>query len=309
MKAKHLDYLLAAIIAVTAFQFYYVWIQGLGYPYLHDVVYSMEERPYVYRVLIPLLSRVLQDLTGVDTVTCMIILVVVSAVGLYYSVKYLYSTFESNKDRTSIVSFIICEIIFITIIFSFPHVYDIPTAMFFTLALALLARNELLLYLLLFPLATLNRETTFLLTFFWLIYFFRRISANWLFFGALYQAIVYIAIRFTVTSEFANLPGSTFDWQPMRNLAKYLAFPLPTLFLLSILAILLYAVFKRWSQKPEFLRITFLTLFPAQFFLHFTLGGAWEIRVYLESLPITLLLAFYTTSVLQREQRIVYGVR
>jgi hypothetical protein len=290
---KHLDLLFSCMVAITAFQFYYVWIEGLGYPYLHDVVYSLEERPYVYRMLIPFLSRMLEFLIGVSAVYWMILLVVASAVGLYFSLKYLYSTFESNNERTSIISFIICEILFIIILLTFPHIYDISTAMFFAFALALLARGKLTTYLILFPLATLNRETTFLLTVFWLIYFSKRIPVHWLFYGAVYQAIVYVVIRLAMTSAFAHLPGNSFDWQPMRNLEKFLASPLTTCLLLSALGIILYMVIAGWSQKPLFLRIAFLTLFPMQVFLHLTLGGAWELRVYAESLPVIFLLAAY----------------
>jgi hypothetical protein len=291
---KYLDLFFASMVAITAFQFYYVWIEGLGYSYLYDVAYSLEGRPYVYRVLIPLLSRIIEFLIDVSAIYCMILLVVASAVGLYFSLKYLYSTFESSNERTGVVSFIICETLFIIILLTFPHVYDISTAMFFTLALALIARGKLAIYLILFPLATLNRETTFLLTLFWLIYMSKSMPVSRLFYGAVYQIIVYIVIRLTIMSTFAHLPGDSFDWQPMRNLEKFLASPLTTCLILSTFGVILYAVIKGWSQKPLFLRIAFLTLFPAQVFLHLTLGGAWELRVYAESLPVIFLLAAYT---------------
>ncbi len=287
---KYLDLLFSSMIAITSFQFYFVWSEGLGYSYLHDVAYSFEERPYVYRVLIPFLSRALEFLTGVSAIYCMIILVIASAVGLYFSLKYLYSTFESSNERTSIVSFFICETLFIIILLTFPHIYDISTAMFFTLALALLARGKLTTYLILFPLATLNRETTFLLTIFWLVYLFKRIPVSSLLCGAVYQVIVYVVIRLVVTSGFAHLPGTSLDWQPMRNLEKFLASPLTTFLLLFAFGLILYGVFIGWSQKPLFLRIAFLIFFPAQVFLHLTLGGAWELRVYAESLPVIFLL-------------------
>ena len=294
---KYLDLIFSLIISITTYQFYPVWIQGLGPEYLRSVAYSTEERPYVYRVLLPLLSRFLESVTNISAVYFLVFLFIVCAVILYFSLKYLYTSFRDD-ERAGIVAFLICEILFV-ILLSFPHVYDLPAAMFFTLSLALIARGKHLTYLLLFPIATLNRETTFLLTIVWLVVSFRKISYAYLLFGAAYQGIAYLGIRTAITTAFANSPGQTLDWQPMYNLTRYINAPLSTTLLLAFLALIWYAATKRWNDKPLFLRTAFLILFPLQIILHVSLGGAFEIRVYAESLPLAGLLIMWksTTSI------------
>ena len=44
---KYLDYIFAGVIAATAFQFYYTWVERLGASYLRDVVYSQDGRLYI----------------------------------------------------------------------------------------------------------------------------------------------------------------------------------------------------------------------------------------------------------------------
>lgn len=291
---KYLDLVFSLIISITAYQFYPVWIQGLGPEYLRSVAYSTEERPYVYRVLLPLLSRFLEALTGISAVYLLVFLFIVCSVVLYFSLKYLYASFRDD-ERAGIIAFIICEILFVVLL-SFPHVYDLPAAMFFTLGLALIARGKHLAYLLLFPVATLNRETTFLLSIVWLVISFRKVSHAYLLFGTVYQGVVYLAIRTATTIAFANNPGQTLDWQPMYNLVRYGNAPISTTLLLAFLAFIWYAAVKGWNDKPLFLRTAFLILFPLQIILHVTLGGAFEVRVYAESLPLAGLLIMWNST-------------
>ena len=288
---KYLDLLLCLIVGITAYQFYPVWIRGLGIEYLRSVAYSTEERPYVYRVLLPALSRFLEDVTGIDAVYCLVLLFVACAIILFFSLKYLYITFRDD-ERAGIIAFLTCEILFI-ILLSFPHIYDLPAAMFFTVSLVLIAREKHLAYLLLFPIATLNRETTFLLTFVWLVWSFKKLNLVYLIWGTVYQAVVYLAIRTALIALFAVNPGQTLDWQPMYNLVRYVNAPVSTIFLLVFLASIWFVVLRGWENKPLFLRTAFLILFPLQILLHITLGGAFEIRVYAESLPIIGLLSMW----------------
>ncbi len=171
---KHLDLFLASFVAFSAYQFYYVWLVWKGFSYLELVAYSLESRPFVYRLLVPVLSRALEYLTGVHAVYCMVFLVVLSAIGLFYSLRYFYTAFRGNDEYAGMFSFIGCEITFILILIG-VKVYDISTVMFFALCFGLLARGKFNIYYLLFVIASINRETTFLLTLFFLVYFFNRI--------------------------------------------------------------------------------------------------------------------------------------
>lgn len=103
---KHLDLFLAAMVAFSAYQFYYVWVVWKGFSYLELVAYSLEARPFVYRVLVPFLARLLEQSTGIHAVYGMIFLFVLSAIGMFYSFRYLYIAMEGNEQYAGLFSFI-----------------------------------------------------------------------------------------------------------------------------------------------------------------------------------------------------------
>ena len=100
----------------------------------------MYGHPSAYRVLIPFLARVVERITGIDAVYCMSGLVVLSAIGLFYSLRYLYTSFGSPK-HAELIAFVGCEIVFLLVLWEM-HIYDLATVMFFALELALLANRN-----------------------------------------------------------------------------------------------------------------------------------------------------------------------
>ena len=292
IKVKQLDKILALVVAITASQAHVIWIQRLGYRDLYLIANSTHGRPSAYRVLIPFLSRVAEGITGIDIVYCMSGLVVLSAIGLFYSLRYLYSSFAPS-ERADIVAFLGCEITFLLILWEM-HIYDLATVMFFALALALLANNKFWIYYLIFPLATLNRETTFLLLSFFVVYFYKTSPRRQWMYGTIYQVFIYILIRWITTSVFANLPGEEYWWTwPQVPLAYIRNYPWALILLVAVGGVL-YFVFRGWYRKPLFLRTAFLIIFPLQVIMHFTVGLPWELRVYAESASVILCLAFYS---------------
>jgi hypothetical protein len=134
IKAKHLDLIFAAVVALTVPQFYYTWLDNGGPDYLLNVALSQDGLPFAYRLLIPGLSRMLAWITGFDVVFCMLLLFSISGICLYFSLKFLYTTFKANDKRASIVAFIGCEL-FCLLILHDPHIYDLSTGAFFALRL------------------------------------------------------------------------------------------------------------------------------------------------------------------------------
>jgi hypothetical protein len=291
---KHLDLFLVSVVAFSAYQFYYVWLAWKGFSYLELVAYSLEDRPYVYRLLIPVLSRALEGLTGIHAVYCMIFLFVLSAIGLFYALRYLYTAFLEDHSYASIVSFVGCEITFLLILLG-VKVYDIATAMFFALSLGLLARGKYIPYYLLFAIASLNRDTTFLLTLFFIVYFLNRMPRPQYFFGVLYQIFAYIAVKASVMSVYAEVPGELFFFNPIGVIKGYGDQPeWFAILILSFFVVLLGMALYQRNDKPKFLRAAFMTIFPAQLVLHVFLGYPYEIRVFAEMMPVLLLLSAWS---------------
>jgi hypothetical protein len=261
-----------------------------GFSYLNSAVYSLETRPFVYRVLIPFLSRVLEGLTGFHAVYCMIFLVVLSSIGLFYSLKYLYQAFIENQNDAGLFAFAGCELTFLLILIGVKP-YDIATAMFFAISLGLLAHGKFNLYYLIFVVASINRETTFLLTLFFMIYFFNRIPFKQYCLGILYQGLAYLIVKVMIMSIYANVPGTPLQWRPLEVIKGYVDKPVwfAVFFLIFFLALIMLSV-HQWSEKPIFLRTAFSTMFPALLILHIFLGYSYEIRVFAEVFPVIFVL-------------------
>ena len=59
------------------------------------IVMGLEEKPYVYRALAPWLAHLLV-LIGMSAEAALTVLIVGSAIGLVYGIKYLFSTFSRS---------------------------------------------------------------------------------------------------------------------------------------------------------------------------------------------------------------------
>jgi hypothetical protein len=301
---KYFEWFLVSIVAFSSFQLYYVWLAWKGFFYLNSAAYSFETRPFVYRVLIPFLSRALEEITGFHAVYCMIFLVVLSSIGLFYSLKYLYKSFLENEEYARLFSFVGCELTLLLILIGVKP-YDIATAMFFALSFGLLARGKFNLYYLLFVISSINRETTFLLILFFIIYFFGKIPFRQYCFGVIYQGLAYLIVKIIIMNIYASVPGTTLQWRPLEVITGYVDKPVwfAVFFLIFFLALLVLSL-HQWNDKPLFLRVAFGTIFPVQLILHILLGYSYEIRVFAEIFPVLFMLCAWSIQTINHQARL-----
>jgi hypothetical protein len=172
----------------------------------------------------------------------------------------------------------------------FAKVHDVPTALLFTLAFLLLYQRNFLGYILLFPIVTLNRETSFLLILFWLVWGYQMTRAGYplaSYVGLLsYQAVIYLGIRIAIIYIFAYLPGEVFQWNVHKNYVTFTSYPLISISLLLGFLILVYVMYRGFPHVPHFFQVALCTVFSLQVLLYLTLGFSWELRVFAESLPV-----------------------
>jgi hypothetical protein len=301
---KYFEWFLVSIVAFSSYQLYYVWLVWKGFSYLNSAVYSFETRPFVYRVLIPFLSRALEKITGIHAVYCMVFLVVLSSIGLFYSLKYLYKSFLENEEYARLFSFVGCELTLLLILIGVKP-YDIATTMFFALSFGLLARGKFNLYYLIFVIASINRETTFLLSLFFIVYFFGKIPFGQYLFGVIYQGLAYLIVKIIIMSIYANVPGTPLQWRPFEVITGYVDKPVwfAVFFLIFFLILLAFSVYQ-WNDKPMFLRVAFCTIFPVQLILHILLGYSYEIRVFAEIFPIIFMLCAWSIQTINHQARL-----
>ena len=104
---KHLDKLFAGMVAFSAYQIFLYWLDRRGYLDLYNVATSQEMRPFVYRVLLPLLARALNQIFRIGPVPALAIVVIFFSVATYYSIKLLADIFLKD-ERGSLAAFIAC---------------------------------------------------------------------------------------------------------------------------------------------------------------------------------------------------------
>lgn len=177
-------------------------------------------------------------------------------------------------------------LIFMFVFFLECKVSDLSTAMFFAFGLGFLVRGHFKAFYALYPIAAINRETVFLLTAFFELFYLRKLPAARYLLGVGYQCLMFIFTRWMITTIFAENPGVPFYFWPARVLYDYENQIASTLILLAVCILAGYFVFRNWTRKPAFLRIALLVLFPALLIMHLTMGMAFEIRVFAEVFPV-----------------------
>ncbi|MFO7676620.1 MAG: hypothetical protein R6X12_09940 [bacterium] len=102
------------------------------------------------------------------------------------------------------------------------YVYDPAGLLLFTLGLAMIAERREAGYYVAFALATLNKETSILLTLVWLLHLGRELPRGKLFFGLAVQLLGWLAVRGGIALLYRHQPGVMLEWW---HLSQNLALP------------------------------------------------------------------------------------
>lgn len=169
----------------------------------------------------------------------------------------------------------------------FPqHIYDVPNAMFFSTSLLLLERRQLTAFAVLYPLSCLNRETTILLTLLFAVHFFGQMDRRTYWLHLAFQCMVYALIFVTIRLVFAGAPGHDFYPSLVSNLQRYIQAPLTTTILLLVVAAIAGLLLVKWQRAPLLMRTALLIFAPILIVMHLLIGRAFEVRVFIELLPV-----------------------
>lgn len=185
--------------------------------------------------------------------------------------------------------------LFMILFFLEAKVYDLATALFFAVSLGLLASGKLIEYLMLFPFACLNRETSFLLTVIFVVYFYNRLALRDWSMGVGYQVLAFAIVRLSLMAIFADSPGMPFLFRLQENIADHLKYPGRSLLFLAGVLITVWLCARHWYTKPLLLRTAFVVLAPALMALYLLFGWAFELRVFAELYPVVVVLATWSS--------------
>lgn len=289
---------------------------------LSDIIYGTAHKPYVQRVLIPVVTRALHatlSSPALDSLEQRLLhlpkvqketirlgwerdffieylialsLAFLSLLGFPFVVRALWSTlYQTEQTITNLVP--ILALLALPPIFpTGPHyIYDFPTLFFFTLGLTLLIQGRWTLFYPIFIAGCLNKETTILLSVLFVLLYWKAMTKQTLLLHAGLQAIIFGIIKTIIMFSFAENGGNVMDFHLYLNL--HLALMGYGLTTLVVAGLILWLVFYEFASKHPVLRKSLLLTIP--FGLLLLWGGViTELRDLYELYPIVLMLALHT---------------
>lgn len=275
MNNKAFKLLLLAIVTLAANEY------ARSFDWLAEYyVQGLEDRPYVYRTLIPSLAHLLWSL-GLSAQIALRSCWTFRRLD-WYMLSTISLQHSKDRDLQAFMAAALAVPVFLLVFMRDFKVYDIATAAWFALSIGLLARGKLGSYYLLFPIGCLNRETAFLMTLLFIVYFAR--SPRWA--GVMYQAIVYVLVRALVLMAYADQPGVTLLFRPVENIHEFAAHPVQSVIHWTGFALITWLCLRNWSAQPRLLRQAFLVFAPALMMMYLFFGVSFEIRVFAEIYPV-----------------------
>jgi len=92
-QSKKIAKVLALLVVIfTALQYAFWAVKSTADPEM--IVYGLQVKPFVYRALVPFLARILVWL-GMGAEQALTVIVVASAIGLVYGIRFLLGSFRS----------------------------------------------------------------------------------------------------------------------------------------------------------------------------------------------------------------------
>ncbi len=274
------------IAAPMVFTVYWLYMRFFCWHNFYYLLGDMPKRPYVYRALTIYIIKALSLVASYSVETYAHILIFISFVGFLISIRAMASFYWNEMQREFITA--LSAFALMPLMFENEHIYDIPALFLFTLALALMQRERWKTFLWVFTLASLNKETSILLTVvFGAVYWKQRDRKFWSLSAA--QIAIYSVVRAAVMFAFRSNPGVVMETHFFLHVSAIWRNPVGSLILFAFLGFVLYAISKGFKTSPLFLRRAIVIL-PILYILYLVGGAPFEIRVFYEAFPIIFLL-------------------
>jgi hypothetical protein len=283
---------------------------------LPDMVHGTAWRPYVTRALVPAAARVgeaalpasarsalsevfstwrgrpdgWQSQHAADYVFVVAIMAA-SLVGFAFALRDLFGVvFGARAGAASATALAALAAVPLFLGPFSRQIYDFTTLWLFTAALAAMARGRWGTFLVLFALATINKETSILLTLVFAIHSIRAYPRSSVVSLLVAQLLMFLVIRGTLAYVFRDNPGGAVELHLFDHNQYVLLHPLEMSKRPLVLAGAGVVGAWRWRRKPPLLRDALVTLAPVLLLVGVTVGQLDEIRAYYEIYPVVVLL-------------------
>ena len=288
-----------AVLGFVAWHVTQAYLTGMLWDHPVDVlstyIAGTAIRPFVYRVLVPMVVDLALRLYPLSNLTYATIVIYGSLLGFLASIRSLAAIYGAKTQAQDIVG-VAALVLMLPWLLLYRHHYDLTQIFLFTLGLRLMASRRWRLFLPVFALGCLNKETTILLTTVFAWHYrhelLRLSRSHWLLVAA--QGAIFGAIRLLVMWRFAQNAGQVMEYHlPDQIDAWRIAF-WPSLALVLFGALLLFQVSRTWNTSPHLFRSALLGTLPILLVLFIVWGYPFELRNLFEAYPALVLLALPT---------------
>ena len=319
-KIQNLNYYLITAIISLCVLIIFVVNPGINHyqpSKFEDMVYGKAWKPFVYRTLLPTTVRVISAPVPqvirtslsemVDETESLkklfekvkwekelfveyfvaMFLMFLSLWGFAIAVRYLFALFyDTSTLLANLVS--ILALLGLPTMFQYTSfLYDFPSLLLYTLGLIFLYRQDWKYFLILYPIACINKETTILLTLIFFIYYRSKLRTDYFYKLLFIQLTIFAIIKVLLLIIFKSNPGTFVEFHLVdHNLGLLAGYDLTLAFAVLGMIMLIYYM---WKEKPFFIKITLWALAPLLVLTLF-LGYLDELRDYYEVYPSVIIL-------------------
>ncbi len=268
------------------------WRYLFCYEYVHvtieDMVSFQAPMPFASRVLLPGVGRLIEIATGIDPQVVFLLTDFLSSFALFALFSQILSRY-SFSSRASLVARCVIGV-YIALLYAglstlrIYYPWDVPSATFVLLSILLVQQGRYLLFMILLPVAILNRETAALLP---LIYFgiatvplLKRtlVTGLLLLVSLLIEYFVQTQVAPRGTGEVVSL----LDYSNRLSANAQFMVEQPLLFALVALPVPLYWIFVGlWRSNDGLKGLVYVSL--GLYLMAFVFGNAYEPRVFVEA--------------------------
>jgi hypothetical protein len=316
--SKH-DFWFTVLAVLNSTWIFYVYLSvahiGVFEPAkLCRVLVGTAERPYTYRVLVPFLTKVIapiipngivrafRDLPSPIRNTFEVLrqgsydreavvaltLMFLSLVGFAYAEKNFLKQLGARSEEQFLLPFF-AQLLILPFSLLFGYFYDLPQIFLVTITLNLMLQARWTAYLVMFALASLNKETTILLVVIFVIYDIQRLPRNKFLELLGMQTIIFGLVRGSLLYLYRNNAGTQAFFTVSDHYRQYAVQPALLLYTLLFFVVLGILIARSWNRQHPFLQAS-LALPLLILGLFFISGMPMEFRVFLDSLPVLALL-------------------
>ena len=246
-------------------------------------------RPFVYRVLLPLLSEAARRIVPLDPMVYQIVWMYLSFLGFIVALRSLAQTFwEPSRRLDYAVLFAIPLVIPWSI--EVRYFYDLPVLCLFTWGIVCVARRRWTWLLVCYSVACFNKETTVLLTVMFAVCYAQEHRSGWYWRLIGMQIGIYGCVRGALLYIFRQFPGQVVEYHVMDHILVYLHHPVKTCACLIAIGLFVLLMIYDLRSKPVFLKRALLAVLPLMVALYCLFGFPYEFRVFYEVYGLIILL-------------------